>query len=125
MAKVKQLTIAVENRPGSLAKVARILADADVNMLGLLGSTTGEQGSIQVVVDNPKKAKKALDEAKLSYTDGVLEQLELSNKPGELAKLAEKLAKKGVNIDSVYATVPKGAKKAVVLLATSSLATRL
>jgi hypothetical protein len=33
--------------------------------------------------------------------------------------LAEKLAKKGVNIDSAYATLPKGAKKAVIVLATS------
>jgi hypothetical protein len=29
------------------------------------------------------------------------------------------LAKKGINIDSVYATMPKGAKKAVVVLALS------
>jgi hypothetical protein len=125
MAKVKQITVAVENRPGSLAQVARILADAKLNMVALLGSTAGEQGSVQVVVDNTNRAKKALDKAGFSYTEGTLEQFELSNKPGALAELAAKLAKKGINIDSAYATVPKGAKKAVVLLATSSLASRL
>ena len=36
-----------------------------------------------------------------------------------LAQLAGKLAKKGINIDCAYATMPKGAKKAVVVLATS------
>ena len=39
--------------------------------------------------------------------------------PGAGARLAERLAKKGINIDCAYAAMPKGAKKAVVLLATS------
>jgi hypothetical protein len=125
MAKVKQITVAVEDRPGSLAQVTRTLAEAKVNMSALLGNSAGEQGSVQVVVDNTAKAKKALAKAGLSYTEGTLEQFELPNKPGALAELAAKLAKKGINIDSAYATVPKGAKKAVVLVVTSSAATRL
>ena len=119
MAKVKQLTVALENRPGTLAHAAKVLADAKVNVLALLGSTAVAQGSVQVVVDNVNKAKKALGGAGLSYTEGTLEQFELANKPGALAQLAGKLAKKGINIDSAYATMPKGAKKAVVVLGAS------
>jgi len=120
MAKVKELTVALENRPGTLAHVAKVLADAKVNVLALLGSTAGAQGSAQVVVDNVNKAKKALASAGLSYTEGTLEEFELANKPGALAQLADKLAKKGVNIDCAYATVHKSAKKAVVVLGTSN-----
>ncbi len=119
MAKVKQLTVALENRPGTLAHVAKVLADAKVNVLALLGSTSVAQGSVQVVVDNVNKAKKALSGAGLSYAEGTLEQFELANKPGALAQLAGRLAKKGINIDCAYATVHKGAKKAVVVLGTS------
>jgi len=119
MAKVKQLTVALENRPGTLAHMAKVLADAKVNVLALLGSTAVAQGSVQVVVDNVNKAKKALGGAGLSYTEGTLEQFELANKPGALAQLAGRLAKKGINIDCAYATMPKGAKKAVVVLGTS------
>ncbi len=119
MAKVKQLTVTVENRPGTLAQVAKTLADAKVNIVALLSSTAGTQGSVQVVVDNANKAKKALSGAGLSYTEGTLEQVELPNKPGALAELAGRLAKKGINIDSAYATMPKGAKKAVVVLGAS------
>jgi len=54
-----------------------------------------------------------------AYTEGTLEQFELTNKPGALAELAGRLAKKGINIDSAYATMPKGAKRAVVVLALS------
>ena len=119
MAKVKQLTVSLENRPGTLAHMAKVLADAKVNVSALLGSTAGTQGSVQVVVDNVNKAKKALGAAGLSYTEGMLEQVELANKPGALAELAGRLAKKGINIDCAYATLPKGAKKAVVVLALS------
>jgi len=119
MAKVKQLTVALENRPGTLANVAKVLAQAKVNVLALLGSTAGTQGSVQVVVDNVNKAKKALDGAGLKYAESTLEQFELANKPGALAQLAEKLAKKGINIECAYATVHKGAKKAVAVLGTA------
>jgi hypothetical protein len=119
MAKVKQLTVALENRPGTLAHVAKVLADAKVNVLALLGSTAVAQGSVQVVVDNVNKAKKALGGAGLSYSEGTLEQFELANKPGALAELAGRLAKKGINIDCAYATMPKGARKAVVVLGAS------
>ena len=119
MAKVKQLTVALENRPGTLAHMAKVLADAKVNVLALLGSTAVAQGSVQVVVDNVAKAKKALGRAGFSYTEGTLEQFELANKPGALATLAGRLAKKGINIDCAYATVHKGSKKAVAVLGTS------
>ena len=119
MAKVKQLTVSLENRPGTLAQMAKVLADAKVNITALLCSAAGAQCSAQVVVDNVNNAKKALGAAGLSYTEGILEQVELANKPGTLAELTARLAKNGINIDCVYATMPKGAKKAVVVLAAS------
>ncbi len=82
-----------------------------MNVLALLGSTAVAQGSVQVLVDNVNKAKKALGGAGLSYTEGTLEQVELANKPGALAELAGKLAKKGINIDCAYATMPKGGEE--------------
>jgi len=119
MAKVKQLSVALENRPGALAQMAKVLADAKVNIVAFSGSSAGAQGLAQLVLDNTNKAKKALDKAGMSYTEATLQQFELNNKPGALAEVAEKLAKKGMNIESAYATAPKGAKKAVLLVAVS------
>ena len=119
MAKVKQLTVSLENQPGRLAAVAKILADSKVSILGVLGSTAGAHGSVQVVVDNITKAKKALSAAQVSYAVGMLEEVELPNKSGALAEFTARLAKRGINIDAVYGTVPKGAKKSVLLFATS------
>jgi hypothetical protein len=119
MAKVKQLTVSLENRAGTFAAVAKVLADAKVNILAVLGSTAGAQGSAQLVVDDITKAKKALNAAQVSYAIGTLEQVELPNKSGALAEFTARLAKRGINIDAVYGTVPKGAKKSVLFFATS------
>ena len=117
MAKTKQFTIAVQNRPGAVAEIARTLGDAKVNILALLGTAQGTSGTVQLVVEDSRRAKKALDEAKVSYQETAAEEYELPNKPGALAQYLGKLAAKGVNLNSIYATATKGGKKAVVVYA--------
>jgi hypothetical protein len=115
MAKTKQLTIAVQNRPGSVAEITRTLGNAKVNILALLATAQGTSGTVQLVVEDPRRAKKALDEAGVTYLETTAEQYELSNKPGALAQALDKLAARGVNLNSIYATAAKGGKKAVVV----------
>jgi hypothetical protein len=115
MAKTKQFTIAVENRPGAVAGIARTLGDAKVNILALLATAQGTSGTVQLTVEDTKRAKKALDEAKLSYQETIAEEYELPNKPGALAQTLEKLASRGINLNSIHATASKGGKKAVVV----------
>ena len=115
MAKTKQFTIAVQNHPGAIAEIARTLGNAKVNILALLGTAQGTTGTVQLVVEDAKRAKKALDEARLTYQETIAEGYELPNKPGALAQCLEKLAAKGVNLNSIHATAPKGGKRAVVV----------
>jgi len=123
MPKAKQLSVRVENRPGTLAHVARILGDAKVNILAFLTSTLGAEGSVQVVVDNVNKAKKALEAAGLAYTESDVLHVELPNVPGALGNFAGKLAAKEINITSGYQTTVKGLRKASVVIAVSDLDT--
>ena len=115
MAKTKQFTISVDNHPGAVAEIAKTLGGAKVNILSLLGTSQGTGGIVQLLVDNPRGAKKALDSARISYQESPAEQLELPNKPGALAECLDRLAGKGVNLASIHATVAKGGKKAVIV----------
>ena len=115
MAKTKQFTISVENRPGTVAHIAKVLGDSKVNILALLGTAQGTTGTVQLVAEDAKKAKKALDAANISYQETPAEQYELANKPGALAQCLSTLEKKGVNLGSIHATAAKGGKKAVVV----------
>jgi len=121
MAKAKMLTVSCENRPGTLAHLARVVGDAKVNILAFLTTTSGAEGSVQLVVDNLNKAKKALDGAGLSYTEADVLHVELPNLPGALSSFVGKLAAKEINIASAYATAVKGSRKASVVLAVSDL----
>jgi hypothetical protein len=115
MAKTKQFTIAIDNQPGAVAGIARTLGDAKVNILALLGTAQGTAGSVQLVVDDARRAKKALDAARIAYQETPAETYDLPNKPGALAQCLDKLAAKGVNLNSIHATAAKGGKKAVVV----------
>ena len=115
MAKIKQFTIAVENRPGAVAEIAKVLGSAKVNVLSLLGNSQGTGGTIHLVAEDARRAKKALDEARISYQETAAEQYELPNRAGALAQSLEKLATKGVNLNSIHATASKGGRKAVVV----------
>jgi hypothetical protein len=115
MAKTKQFTIAIDNQPGAVAAIAKTLGDAKVNILSLLGTAQGTAGTVQLIVDDARRAKKALDAARVSYQEIPAESYDLPNKPGALAQSLAKLAAKGVNMSSIHATAAKGGKKAVIV----------
>jgi hypothetical protein len=122
MAKTKQFTIAIDHQPGAVAAIARTLGDAKVNILALLGTVQGTAGTVQLVVDDARRAKKALDSARISYQETPAESSDLPNKPGALADCLQKLAARGVNLNSIHATAAKGGKKAVVVYAAETAA---
>jgi len=113
--KTRQFTITLENRPGTLAEIARTLGNAKVNILALLGTAQGTSGAVELVVEDTRRAKKALDEAHVTYVETTAEEHELPNKPGALAECLERLASRGINLNSICATVSKSGKKAVVV----------
>ena len=115
MAKTKQFTISVDNHPGVVAGIAKTLGDAKVNILSLLGTSQGTAGTVQLIVEDARRAKKALDAARISYLETPAETYDLPNKPGALAQCLDKLAAKGVNLSSIHATAAKGGKKAVIV----------
>ena len=115
MAKTKQFTIFIDNQPGAVAKIANALGDAKVNILALLGTSQGPAGTVQLVAEDARKAKKALDAARIAYQETAAEQYELPNKAGALGHCLNQLAAKGVNLSSIHATAAKGGKKAVIV----------
>ena len=115
MAKTKQFTISVDNHPGAVAHIAKTLGDAKVNILSLLGTVQGTGGSVQLIAEDARKAKKALDAARIAYQETPAEQYELPNKAGALGQCLASLQKKGVNLGSIHATAAKGGKKAVIV----------
>jgi hypothetical protein len=98
------LAIDVENAPGALAKVAAAVSDAGVNIAAATCIGTGERAEIHILVKHPEAARHMLA---LSHDVTVTRErevvvIDVEDRPGELADLARRAAKAGVNIDLVY-----------------------
>jgi len=112
MPKANQLTVRCENRPGTLAQIAAVLGEVNVNILGFLLTTFGTKAHVKLIVDDVKKAKEALEDAGLLYSEQVVLHAKLANVPGALGRFAATLAARKINITSGYQTIEKESKKA-------------
>ena len=107
-----QLTLYLKNRPGQLARATRAFTGAHINMEGISVAATTDLSLVQIVVDNARAARRALKKAGIPVTEQKVAVLPLADKPGALAKVASRLARKGVNINSLYATSPNSRPRA-------------
>ena len=101
----KELIIQMEDRPGTLAKCCKTLADHTVNILALQSVPEQGKSRVRMVVDNLAGAKKALDGANLTYTENEVAQVMLPNRPGELGRAASQLADANINIEHTFTGV--------------------
>lgn len=104
----RQFTLYMDNKPGALAKVARMLGDAKINIEGISIAVTGDVGLIQLVVSNAVLATRILKKSQIPYTVQQVSVVVLPNQPGALAAMAEKLAARKINLNYLYATTGEG-----------------
>ena len=112
----KQLAIFLDNRPGTLARVADALAEAKINIYAISTSDTVDHSVIRLVVSDYKKALLLFEEhGTLVVEDDVL-MMEGDNKPGSLARIAHKLSEAKINIEYAYCATPPDARKGLLVL---------
>lgn len=105
---MKQFEISINNRPGELAKVTDILAANGINIVAI-ASERCENPLIRIVTDDEQSTRNALKRSSFKFKENELLVIELNDKPGELAKVAKKLARVGVNVESIH-ILSKGSK---------------
>jgi hypothetical protein len=112
----KQLAIFLENRPGTLARLAEAFAEAKINIFAISTSDTVDHTVIRMVVSDYRKALHVFEErGTLVIEDDVL-LIEVGNKPGELARIAENLADAKINIEYCYSATLLDAKKGLMVM---------
>ncbi len=99
---IEQLSVFLENDKGRLARMARELADAGINMHDLFVADTSDFGIVRVFCDTPRRAVQVLREA--GYRAAITEVLavRVPNRQGGLAELLEFLDAEHVNIEYGY-----------------------
>ncbi len=97
MPATKEFTVLMEDRPSTLGKFCRALADHEVNILALQSFPIGGKSVTRFIVDNPSTAKMVLDSEQLTYVQAEIVQAKLPHRPGEIARVASRLGEANIN----------------------------
>ena len=110
----KEFTVLVEDRPGTLGKMCRALADRNVNILGHHSFPIGGKSVTRFIVDNPTTAKTVLEGQSLPFTETDVVQVKLPHRPGEIARAASRLGEANININYTYCGLESGTNTPLV-----------
>ena len=99
-----QFSVFMVNKPGVLAQVLAEFASAKINITAITMMDSAEHGVMRVVFEDSKKARKVLVALNMPYNETDVLCVNLANKSGVLATVAEKLAKGHINISYAYCT---------------------
>jgi hypothetical protein len=105
-----QLSIFAENKPGRLAAVTQVLAKEKINIRATTIATSDTFGVINLIVDDPPRAKAALTKAGMTVTLSRVLAVVIPDQPGGLDKLTQLLVAEGININNAYGFVLEGGR---------------
>jgi len=115
---IRQLSVFVENKRGSLHEIADELAKANIDLRSMCIADTSEYGIVRIIVDDPIKAQKVLSDAGHTANIRVVTAFAVPDRPGGLANVLDILEERGINIEYLYALVTTEADKAYAVMRT-------
>lgn len=113
---IKQLTVFVENKKGTVVSVTEILSKNNINLRALSIAETEDFGILRLIVNDEAAAEKVLAEngylIKVVDTVGV----KIGDQPGKLTAALSVLDKADINVEYLYAFMARTEKHAYVVL---------
>ena len=113
---MKQLTVFVENKKGSVVAVTSILAKSNINLRALSIAETQEFGILRLVVDDEACAERVL--AEQGYLIKVIDVVgvKIGDEPGKLTEALAVLNAAGINVEYLYAFMARTEQHAYVVI---------
>ena len=101
----KDLTVILNNVPGTFASLGEALGGAGINIDGICGFPAEGEGVVHMLVEDTAGAKSAIEGAghQVRGERDVL-VVDVQDKPGEVGRVCRALADAGVNLDLIYPT---------------------
>lgn len=107
---MKQINVMTENKPGVLADITNILGKNGVNILTLTAETFSDSAIIRIITKDATSTKMLLSQNGYRVSDSEILCFEIMDRPGELAKVANRIYDEGINIENIYLLTRKGDK---------------
>ncbi len=110
------ISIFIENKPGRLEKITKILQDSDINMRAISIASLGEFGVVKILVNNPDKANKQLQANNITSLMKKIIIVVVDDRPGGFHNLLKILSENKINIEDSYGFVLEDKKKAAIVI---------
>ncbi|MFP4015537.1 MAG: acetolactate synthase [Halanaerobiales bacterium] len=120
---IKQLSVFLENKSGRLTELTEILGESGINMSALSIADTSEFGIIRIVVSEPEKAHKVLNENNFSVNLTDVICLSTPNEPGAIARALKILSGENISVEYMYAFSMD--EKALAVIRTENIETTI
>ncbi|MEM3422353.1 MAG: ACT domain-containing protein [Candidatus Bilamarchaeaceae archaeon] len=113
---MKPITIVADDKVGLLADISYILGKAKINIESINVEVVGGKAVISLTLSDRERGKSVLEAAnyKVNELDSII--LKLADRPGELSKVTNLLAKEGVNITNVHMITKDGKNTLIALM---------
>ena len=115
---IKQISVFVENQPGSMMRVTSVLTESHVNIRAISTFGTPEFGILRLVVDDPAKAKESLTQKGFVTRVNDVIGAELKDEKGNLNEMLRILADGKINVNYIYSFVIREEKAPVIVFHT-------
>jgi hypothetical protein len=106
--KAKEISFTMSNKAGLLSEVSRAISGASVNITAICAYAMGDTAYFMLTTASNVKTKKALEPWGVAIEKRDVVEVELLNRPGELQKVAKRIADAGIDIEYMYATAGAG-----------------
>jgi hypothetical protein len=116
-----QFSVFLDNRPGTLARTCQALSKAGINIKALSISDTVDHAVVRFVVNDVPAAAKVFEQLHVLVQKRDVVVIDVPNRPGEVARIAERLAEAGINIEYAYGTWDASQPASMFVLRTNNI----
>ncbi len=103
MMTVKQISVFLENIPGTLVGLTEILSQNDIDLRAMSMAETKEYGILRMIVSDMFKTSNLLKEEGYVHSLTPVLAVAIPDEPGGLNHVLQVLASRGINVDYMYA----------------------
>jgi hypothetical protein len=121
MAKAKEFTVTIADKPGALGRCFLALAERGVNILAFQSYVEEGESLARFLADDTAAAKTVLGSLRMIFEETDVAVVRMTHRPGQLGRAAARLGEKQINIDYSYCGLEPDSKLALMVFGVDNL----
>ena len=118
---VKQISVFMENRPGRLAAITKVLKDNNIDIRAINIADTTDFGILRMIVNDPAEAERVLRANSMTANVADVIAISIEDNIGAFSDVITILKDKDISIDYIYSFIGEKSSKAVIIIKTNDL----